>query len=112
MVDEPGLAPMYIDGELLKATRESNEEVDSSEPMISGQVLPPFNPDAPDADVLYGYDGYGADVQRRSRPTRNVYYKYELFDPTKHVSGNEKSSGSHGKNKDSRNKNRKRRKDS
>ena len=84
---EPGLGPMYIDGQLLKTMRESGFEVDNSEPMISGQVLPPLNPEDPDADLLYGHDGFGAKVEHRKRPTRNVYLQYEPFDPTRHSRG-------------------------
>lgn len=76
--------------------------------MIAAQPLPRLDPNQPDAGALFGYDLYPTNVETRQRPTRRVYSAFEPFDESKHVSGSEKSSGSHGKNRDFRDRNKKR----
>jgi hypothetical protein len=96
-VREPGLEPLYIDGPLQESAKAAGEPLDAETPMIAGQVLPPFDPAQPEADLLYGYDGYGAQTEDRERPRRRVFLELEAFDPQRHVSGKERSEGSHGK---------------
>ncbi|MEO8498527.1 MAG: hypothetical protein ABI614_25980, partial [Planctomycetota bacterium] len=102
---EPGIGPMYIDGDLknrvVELCGESAEPFDPTMPMISGQLLPVFNPAAPEEDVLYGYDGIIAEAYQ-SNDRRTIVKKLEEFDSGKHVSGGEKSEGSHGKDADFR----------
>jgi len=105
---QPGLSPMYVDGKLRKQIEFGGGILDANEPMVTGQLLPPLDANDPQADLLYGYDGFGVDVEQRIRPRRNVYLDYEPFDPARHVRGDEKSSGSHGKDQDFRNQNKNR----
>ncbi len=102
-----GLNPIYIDGKLLKDVRQSSPTLDESEPMIAAQPLPRFDPANSQADVLFGYDLLD-ESKTSQRPRRVVYSSLEPFDPSKHVTGQEKSSGNHGKDKDSRDRNKKR----
>lgn len=95
---EPGLKPLYIDGDLKVRATQGNEPLEPGLPLVSGQLLPPFDPDHPASDVLYGYDGFGSQVEDRERPTRRVFLKLEPFDPQVHKSDTAQSSGSHGKN--------------
>lgn len=106
---EPGLEPLYIDGELLEAARAADFPLDSDTPMIAAQVLPAFDPEDPLADLLYGYDGFGAETEDRQQPRRRVFLKVEPFDPAQHVTGTERSQGSHGKNAEFRGKQKKER---
>ncbi|MCO6454198.1 MAG: hypothetical protein J5I93_02680 [Pirellulaceae bacterium] len=80
---QPGLEPMYIEGPLLEAVRKDGQEVDPRLPMISGQLLPPFNQDQPLADPLYGFDGYNVESQERDR--KKFVRRLEGFDPTRHA---------------------------
>ncbi len=53
---EKGLAPIYI-GQSLKEKAEQGEiGIDRIQPMISGQILPHFDPDQWQTDLLFGYD--------------------------------------------------------
>ena len=92
---------------LLKDVRQSSPTLDESEPMIAAQPLPRFDPANSQADVLFGYDLLD-ESKTSQRPRRVVYSSLEPFDPSKHVTGQEKSSGNHGKDKDSRDRNKKR----
>ncbi len=94
---EPGLKPLHIDGKLRNAAQAAGQPLDPTNPLIAGQVLPCFDSQNPDADVLYGYDGYNVESEVRQRPRRQVYLNIESFDETKHVTGREQSEGSHGK---------------
>ena len=94
---QPGLEPLHIEGPLSDAALQAGQPIDPSSPLIAGQVLPLFDPEHPEADVLYGYDAYNAESELRERPGRQVYLIIEPFDPTKHVTGREQSEGSHGK---------------
>ena len=105
---QPGLSPMYVDGKQCKQIEFGGGIFDANEPMVSGQLLRPLDVNDPNADLLYGYDGFGVEVEERTRPRRNVYLDYEQFDPTRHVRGDEKSSGSHGKDQDFRKQNKER----
>jgi hypothetical protein len=99
---EPGLQPLHIDGPLKEAAAKAGESLDAAYPMVAGQVLPALNADQPQADVLYGYDGYGAKTEDRQQPRRKVILEWEPFDEQRHVTGKEKSEGSHGKGAESR----------
>lgn len=109
----PGLQPLHIDGELLKAAQAQGEILDPVQPMVAGQVLPPFPPKEPGGDVLYGYDGFSdaASKYQAKKPSRTVYTKTEPFDEAKHATGNRKGEGNQGKNRDFRNQQKKNRGD-
>ncbi len=94
---EPGLEPLHIDGGLKAAAMKAGEPIEPGNPLIAGQILPLFEPDHPDTDLLYGYDGYDSQSELHQRPRRQVYSAIEPFDPTQHVTGQERSEGSHGK---------------
>lgn len=94
---QPGLEPLHIDGALKAAAEAAGQPVDPGLPLIAGQVLPTFDAEHPEQDVLYGYDGYNAKAELRDRPRRQVYLEIEPFDPATHVTGREQSEGSHGK---------------
>ncbi len=101
---EPGVKPLYVDGALKARAAAAGEPLDPGTPLIAGQILPPFNADSPLADLLYGFDGYGWIDEQQGSPKQKVYLEIEPFDPTNknHVTGTERSSGSHGKNAASR----------
>ena len=94
---EPGLGPLHIGGALQAAAERAGEPLDQVTPLLAGQILPLFDPQNPEADLLYGYDGYDIDCQTLDRPRRRVYLQIEAFDDTQHVTGREQSEGSHGK---------------
>ncbi|ETX06257.1 RAMP superfamily CRISPR-associated protein [Candidatus Entotheonella palauensis] len=95
---QPGLNPLHIDGEIKQAAEDAKQPLDPVMPMIAGQMLPPFDPEDPLADVLYGYDAVNAEIQDRQRPRRRVFLRVEAFDPEQHVTGVEQSGGNQGKN--------------
>jgi hypothetical protein len=76
---EPGVSPMYMDGQLMKRAKTANESFDSGEPMIAGQILKDFDAERPFEDVLFGYMGFEAEVEGRDRPRRNVVKEYKEF---------------------------------
>ena len=99
---------MYIDKKLQEQVSQAGGVLDSQEPMIAGQPLPHLNVQDASADSLFGFDGFGVRVETREHPKRRVYLEFEAFDPTKHVRGDEASSGNHGKNRSFRDENKKR----
>lgn len=99
---EKGLQPLHIDGKLKQRLQSEGASVDGQHPLVAGQPLPIFNPDLPAADSLYGHDAIGIISQSTERSRQKVYIDLELFDESQHVSGREKSEGSHGKNADFR----------
>ena len=99
---EPGLEPLYIDGPMKDKAKSSGVEIDEGTPMVAGQALPAFQPDSPDEDVLYGYDVINTKTRDEQRPRRRVFLSVEPFDPSKHVTGKEETGGSHGKDRDFR----------
>lgn len=85
---EGGLMPIYIDGELKEAAKNAGHDLDSAMPMMAGQILPPFNPEKPESDLLYGYDMIGT----FSQSSRNKFSKFERtkeFDSSALTHGNE-----------------------
>ncbi len=92
---EPGIAPLHVDGELKRLVTElageGIEPMDPTLPMIAGQLLPLFQPNAPDQDLLYGYDGIVTDLYQ-SDNRRTFVKRIEEFDTGKHVTGKEQSS--------------------
>lgn len=94
---QPGLEPLHIDGPLKEAAVRAGQPVDPASPLIAGQILPTFDPQHPQDDVLYGYDGYGIVLDQGGRSQARVYTGIEPFDPTQHETGHEQSEGSHGK---------------
>ena len=75
---EKGLMPVYITGELRQRAEQEGQQMDPAESMISGQILPKLSATDPDADILFGYDVIGTANHDR----RNVYEKFEPFDPS------------------------------
>ncbi|MEM7393394.1 MAG: hypothetical protein AAF492_13705, partial [Verrucomicrobiota bacterium] len=79
---------------------------------IRAQVLPVFDPDHPEADVLYGYDlfcGEGLEWSELSRDRKTEHKKFEPFDEEKHARSSDDSGGFHGQDRDSRQQGRKNR---
>lgn len=97
-VRESGLEPMHIDGAVKEEAEKMAEPFDPTIPMVSGQVLPQFDAEHPQGDVLYGYDAVNADTRDDYRPRKRVFLRVEPFDPETHVTGQEKSEGNQGKN--------------
>ncbi len=95
---EPGLNPLHIDGKIKQDAETAKQPLDSAMPLIAGQMLPPFDPEDPLSDVLYGYDAIGAETEDRQRPRRRVFLQVEPFDPEQHITGAEQSGGNQGKN--------------
>lgn len=99
-----GLEVMYVGGDLERQTGSD---------WLAAQVLPRFDPENPQADVLYGYDLFVGDgdewsVQLRNRQT--IVKKVETFDPERHARpGGDRSSGNQQKGRDSRQADRARR---
>jgi len=91
---EGGLAPIYIDGKLKEAASKAGEPLDSVTPMIAGQALPFFDPNDPDADVLFGYDVIG----QFDPANRNFFTNFEEFDEQKHDLSSNVSHRNQGKN--------------
>jgi CRISPR-associated protein (TIGR03986 family) len=70
---------------------------------FSGQMLPLFNENGD--DVLFGYDTVLDDNDRKNiRQQKSYRHKLEQFNPNKHVTGQEKSGGSQGQNREIRKK--------
>lgn len=103
-----GLNPIYIDGSVLQNAQRHGATLDSHVPMIAAQPLPPLDVNDTASDALFGYDLYSTKVERRERPRRNVFWSFEPIDQSKHVTGHERSSGNHGKDKDFRDRSKKR----
>jgi len=84
---QPGLMPLYIAGKLLDQVNAAQGATDDHEPMVSGQVLPLFDSDDPEGDLLFGYDAFDAKVVKERGPHRRVVHRLEPFDPAKHNTG-------------------------
>ena len=91
----PGLEPLAIDGPLKDAAQAAGEPLDAVQPLIAGQPLPMFDASKPEADLLYGYDGYSPASEGEKR--KRVHTRIEPF-ADHHVTGQEKSGGNEGKN--------------
>lgn len=92
-----GLEVLWVDGDLARAA--------SGATSLRAQPLPPFDPADPQADCLYGYDlfrGEGDEWSRQAGNRQTHHMKLEPFDPTRHVTGNERSGGFQGQNRDNR----------
>ena len=103
---ERGLEAIHIAGDLVAIAQKEGEVLDSQDPMIRGQVLPPFDPAQPYADVLYGYDGFG--IEGEDTGQQRTLLRIEPFDEGHHPTGQEQSEGNQGKDRNFR-KNQKRR---
>lgn len=91
-----GLAVMWIAGELAKQVGKDR---------IRAQALPPFDPNSPDSDGLYGYDlfsGDSAEFRVQDEPNRTVYKKLEPFDPNRHARSSDRSGGPQSPNRERR----------
>lgn len=72
---------------------------------IKAQPLPSFNAQAPESDLLYGYDlyaGEGPEWRADARNHQTFHKKFEPFNPREHATGHERSGGFHGQNQDRR----------
>ena len=76
---EPGVSPIYMDGEVKQLAESADESFDNNEPMLSGQILRDFDQEHPFEDVLFGYLGFESQVEQRDRPKRNVVKQYKAF---------------------------------
>jgi hypothetical protein len=95
---ENGLQPMHVAGKLKQRLLSEGAAIDNQNPLVAGQPLPPFNPDNPAADALFGHDAIGIHSESSDRSRQKVYIDLELFDEAQHISGQEKSEGNQGKN--------------
>ena len=91
---EPGLEPLDVAGPLREAAQKSGVPLDPQTPLIAGQMLPPFEVDRPDADLLYGYDAFGGPS---GGERERVVEKLEPFDEQRDLTGKETSEGNQGK---------------
>ncbi len=96
-VREKGLQPLHIDDPLKTKAVNAGQTLDQQNPMVAGQLLPPFDPSNPQSDLLFGYDLIKAESRQEERPNRKVHLDLVPFDPSSHVTGKEASEGSHGK---------------
>ena len=104
-----GVRPVYVcDGlkEAVRATGVDNSKLGEDVDLIAGQMLPPFDPENPTADMLYGYDCFFVDVRsgdnaslkeleaktlefNTKHNTQNCRPAVEPFDEEKHTTGRE-----------------------
>jgi hypothetical protein len=96
-----GLQAFRVHGDLRQTVKED---------LIAAQPLPAFDPAAPQADVLYGYDGFPSDDGenqggRGGGPTPNSFSKFERFDP-KLVRPSDRSQGNQSYGRDKRERDR------
>ena len=86
----PGIDATYVKGELAEK---------AGHPHVSGQLLPRFDADDPQADVLHGYDGFG---EGGTGSNRDPMDRMVAFDPAKHATGDERSGGHQGQDANTR----------
>lgn len=109
-----GLEPIYVCGELKDNVRNSGvnnsnsgQEID----LISGQILPQFDPEHPLDDVLYGYDIVFDENQREKHPfntKKNVdsFPSLEPFSEAKHSPKDKRHHDNYSQNAKSRHENK------
>ncbi len=68
---------------------------------LPAQPLPSFDPNSPEADVLFGYDCIVVTDQKQ-RNLQTVINQIKIFDPTKHLTGHEASGGNTSQNRQTR----------
>jgi hypothetical protein len=76
---------------------------------VRAQMLPRFDPGDSASDELYGYDCIGLVPGGAERRDQKRYERIEPFDPNVHATGNERSGGAQGQNRDTRSGGRNRR---
>jgi len=92
-----GLEVLWVEGEARQRAGGADR--------VAAQPLPQFDPANPESDRLYGYDLFKGEGSEWSElgPNRQTYHrKLEPFDPSRHVTGNERSGGFQGQNRESR----------
>lgn len=113
--DRSGLEPTYLCGDAAQGAEATMAATGTSLPagpvqVMAGQVLPPFDPEDPLADVLYGYDVFLDEKSRQwmefNRNRQECYSDLPQFDPDKHVPASARSSGTSGQNRDTRERNK------
>jgi hypothetical protein len=91
-----GLQVMHVSGDLQRRANKTH---------IRAQPLPAFNPEQPQADVLFGYDlyiGEGADWTDKADNRQTHIKRIEPFDPATHARRDDRSGGNQGGNRDRR----------
>jgi len=91
-----GLERFYLDRDLEKSHDAS---------AVRGQPLPHFDPDAPLADLLFGYDLFIGDSSEWTFPQKGgqtLHKKFEPFDPRKHARESDRSGGNQGQSRTTR----------
>lgn len=98
---KPGLQPVYLKGELKeKAGRDQ----------VPGQILKPLDPDDPDADLLYAYDGFTPPEDIEEKGDRRKFRgSIKEFDPETDALGPHRSGGSQSQTRESRQEGKRRR---
>jgi hypothetical protein len=91
-----GLQVCHVGGDLQQQAGSSH---------VMAQVLPVFDPAAPQSDCLYGYDlfaGEGPEWAEKRGNLETHHIKFEPFDPVRHARERDRSGGFHGQNRDRR----------
>ena len=92
--EEPrGLETLWTDGELRER---------AGAPEVRAQALPPFDPDRPDADRLYGYDLFSGDretFRSKQRDGRTFHRRLEPFHPDEHEREEDRSGDHKGQDR-------------
>jgi len=103
-----GLQSLHIGGDLLQNAIDAGKTLDKSEPLIAGQILPPFDSNNPTSDLLFGFDGIDVNTRHPQRGERGeaIYNDIQPFHPKTHITGSEKSGGNTSQNQESRQKRR------
>lgn len=92
-----GLEVIYVEGELKRSA--------DNRDCIAAQVLPMFDGENPQADVLYGYDvflGDGPEWKQISNNRQTSFKKAEKFDRNIHASNKHQSGGNQSSNRETR----------
>ncbi len=103
---ESGLSPIYVDGKLKEKAQKSKSPIDAVQPMISGQILPHFDPDQWQTDLLFGYDM----VPITEHGRQNIVTDFETIADEGSNMGNYSKHSNQSQNKYSRGQNKDRRK--
>jgi hypothetical protein len=88
-----GLQVIWTTGTLKETVKNSQ---------IRAQVLPRHEIEDPTADVLYGYDGFVAEADKRKAGNKTEIAWLEEFNAARHARASDKSGGNTSQNRDSR----------
>ena len=115
-----GLTPVTVTGKLKDLVRQSgvnNSNLGADGDLLAAQPLPFFNPDNPEADLLYGYDVLFCEsneglpepkpkererIQFNGKRDVEAYPELAPFDENRHVSGHEQSQANNSQNAETR----------